>query len=188
MKRLLLACVLCLSSLSSSALEMQGLRLDDQVQVADQKLVLNGAGVRSIFFIKMYVAGLYLSGKQTTTQAVMADTGAKRIALNVVVEDADPEHFLNGIRKGIEKNHGEQQMAELKARVDAFIHLFDSVKQVKKGDVIAFDWLPGTGTRVSFNGAELGMIAGEDFYRALLSVWIGERPVSGDVKKGLLGG
>lgn len=188
MKRMLLACMLCLSSLSASALEMQGVKLDEQVQVADQKLVLNGAGVRSIFFIKMYVAGLYLAGKQSTTEAVMADTNAKRIALNVVVEDADPEHFLNGFRKGIERNHGEKEMAELKARHDAFIHLFDSVKEVKKGDVIAFDWLPGTGTRVTFNGTELGNVAGEDFYRALLSIWIGEKPVSSDMKKGLLGG
>lgn len=188
MKHMLLACLLCLSSISASALELQGVKLDEQAQVADQKLVLNGAGVRSIFFIKMYVAGLYLGGKQTSAQAVMADTGAKRIALKVVVEDADPEHFLNGFRKGIEKNHSEKEMAELKGRVDAFVHLFDGIKAVKKGDVIAFDWLPAEGTRVTFNGAELGRISGEDFYRALLSIWIGERPVSGDLKKGLLGG
>jgi hypothetical protein len=188
MKRMLFACLLCLSSISASALELQGVKLDEQVQVADQKLVLNGAGVRSIFFIKMYVAGLYLSGKQTSAAAVMADAATKRIALNVVVDDADTEHFLNGFRKGIAKNHGEKEMAELQARLDAFIHLFDNVKEVKKGDVIAFDWMPGNGTRVTFNGTELGKVAGEDFYRALLSIWIGEKPVSSDMKKGLLGG
>lgn len=188
MKRVLLACVLCLSSLSASALELQGVKLDEEVQVADQKLVLNGAGVRSIFFIKMYVAGLYLAGKQTSTAAAMADANAKRIALNVVVDDADTGHFLKGFRRGIEKNHSEKQMAELKERLEAFIHLFDNVREVKKGNVIAFDWLPGSGTRVTFNGEELGRVAGEDFYRALLSIWIGEKPVSGDMKKGLLGG
>ncbi len=188
MKRMLLACLLCLSSLSASALEVKGVMVNEQAQVADQNLVLNGTGVRSIFFIKMYVAALYLAGKQTSAAAVMADANAKRIALNVLTENAEPEHFLNGIRKGIEKNHSEKQMAELKEREDAFIHLFDSVKEVKKGDVLAFDWLPGVGTRVTFNGAELGKVAGEDFYRALLSVWIGERPVSDDIKKGLLGG
>lgn len=186
--RLLLACLLSLSGMSAGALELQGVKLDEQVQVADRPLVLNGAGVRSIFFIKMYVAGLYLTGKQTRTEAVLADPEVKRIALTVVVDDADPEHFLKGLRKGIEKNHSEQEMAALRERVDAFIKLFSPIKEVKKGNVIAFDWLPGTGTRVTFNGAELGRIDGEDFYRALLTVWIGNKPVSGDMKKGLLGG
>jgi hypothetical protein len=30
-------------------------------------------------------------------------------------------------------------------------------------------------------------IAGEDFYRALLKIWLGEQPVQADVKKALLG-
>ena len=187
MKHLLLACLLCLSSISASALELQGVKLEEQVQVADQKLVLNGAGLRSILFFKLYVAGLYLTGKQTSADAVMADTGAKRIVLHVVADNADTEHFLKGFRKGIEKNRSEKELAELHDRLEAFTHLFDNVKQVKRGEVIAFDWQPGSGTHVTFNGAELGKIAGEDFYRALLSIWIGEKPVSGDMKKGMLG-
>ena len=31
-------------------------------------------------------------------------------------------------------------------------------------------------------------IAGEDFYRALLRIWIGDKPVQDDLKKALLGG
>ncbi len=31
-------------------------------------------------------------------------------------------------------------------------------------------------------------IAGEDFYRALLRIWLGDRPVQDDLKKALLGG
>jgi hypothetical protein len=39
------------------------------------------------------------------------------------------------------------------------------------------------------NGAPRGKpIAGEDFYRALLRIWIGDNPVQDDLKKALLGG
>jgi hypothetical protein len=31
-------------------------------------------------------------------------------------------------------------------------------------------------------------IAGQDFYRALLRVWLGDKPVQDDLKKSLLGG
>ena len=49
------------------------------------------------------------------------------------------------------------------------------------------DYVPGTGTKVSVNGAELGIVEGHDFNAALLRVWIGASPVDKDLKAGLLG-
>lgn len=187
MKNLIAVLMMCVS-MQATALELEAAKLEDKVQVNKATLALNGAGVRSILFFKMYVAGLYLTEKRNTAEAVFSDKGEKRIALHVVVGDADSERFLNGFRKGIEKNHSEQELSLLRERMDALGHLFDAIKSVKRNDVIAFDWLPGSGTRISFNGSELGRIAGEDFYRALLSIWIGAKPVSSDLKKGLLGG
>lgn len=188
MKKILLLVFGLLLTWNAGALELEGAKLDDKVQVENAPLVLNGAGVRSILFFKMYVAGLYLGEKKNSAEAVLADAGTKRIALHVVVGDAGTERFLKGFRKGIEKNHSESELAALRERMNAFDQLFAAIKEVKKGDVIALDWLPGNSTRVSLNGAELGKVSGEDFYRALLSIWIGKEPVSGDLKKGLLGG
>lgn len=48
---------------------------------------------------------------------------------------------------------------------------------------------PSTGTRVTVDGKPMGAaIPGEDFYRALLRIWLGERPVQDDLKGALLGG
>jgi hypothetical protein len=63
------------------------------------------------------------------------------------------------------------------------------MKEAKKGMAITLDWLPGTGTQMTVNGKPGGApIAGEDFYRALLRIWLGPRPVQDDLKKALLGG
>ena len=51
-----------------------------------------------------------------------------------------------------------------------------------------FDYLPGTGTQISLNGRLLGTIAGVDFNRALLRIWLGNVPVQADLKKAMLGG
>jgi hypothetical protein len=54
---------------------------------------------------------------------------------------------------------------------------------------IALDWVPGAGTQVTIDGkAEGKPIEGEDFYRALLRIWLGDKPVQDDLKKALLGG
>ncbi len=183
----LVAMLLLAISFQASALEVEGVKLDDKAQVDGATLQLNGAGLRNVFFIKMYVAALYLAEKKQSSEAVLADAGAKRIALHVLIEGG-PDRFLNGFRKGIEKNHSKQELEALHERMAAFDKLFGDIKEFKKGDVIAFDWLPGVATRVSVNGKELGRIAGEDFYRALLTIWIGGKPVKEELKKELLGG
>ena len=60
--------------------------------------------------------------------------------------------------------------------------------QAKSGEVIALDFVPDSGTRVLVNGAAKGKpIPDEGFYRAILKVWLGDKPVDADLKRGLLG-
>jgi hypothetical protein len=52
---------------------------------------------------------------------------------------------------------------------------------------IALDWT-GSGTQLVVDGKPAGKaIEGEDFYRALLRIWLGSHPVQEDLKKALLG-
>lgn len=187
MKKLIVMFLLCVS-MQAGAATLEGITLEDSVQVGNTRLALNGAGVRSIVFFKMYAVGLYLAEKKSqTAAAVFADTRPKRIALHVLVGEGDLERFLSGFRKGMEKNHSAAELTVLRERMTAFDKLFDNYKTVKRADVIAFDWVPAEGTRVTLNGAELGRIAGEDFYRALLMIWLGDKAVSEDLKTALLG-
>ncbi|MBK9022295.1 MAG: chalcone isomerase family protein [Sulfuritalea sp.] len=65
------------------------------------------------------------------------------------------------------------------------------ITNTPKGAVIHFDWLPEVGggvTRLTINDEKKGEdIPGEDFFRAVLKIWLGEQPVQGDLKEGLLG-
>ena len=54
------------------AAEVAGIRLDDSVRVGNNELALNGAGVRSKLFIKVYVGALYVSQKSTSPAAIIA--------------------------------------------------------------------------------------------------------------------
>ena len=72
----------------------------------------------------------------------------------------------------------------------AFPALAAEVAGVKLEDKVrvALDWVPAAGTQVTVDGKATGApIAGEDFYRALLRVWLGDNPVQADLKKALLG-
>ena len=58
---------------------------------------------------------------------------------------------------------------------------------VHAGDVILLDYIPGKGTIVNIRGEQQGVIEGEDFYSALLDVWLGDEPADDDLKEAMLG-
>ncbi len=172
---------------ASHSAEVAGIPFDEQMKLGDAPLVLNGTGVRSKFMFKVYALGLYLPRKAADAAQAIAQSGPKRIRI-VTLRDVGAEVFLEGLTKGVEKNHSAAEMAALKARLETFSATLKGLGELTKGSVVTLDLLPGGVTQLSANGAPLGKaIAGEDFYRALLRVWLGDNPVQGDLKRSLLG-
>jgi len=186
MKKLIAILLLCVSA-QALALELGGVKLDDKVQVGNATLQLNGAGLRTKLFFKVYVGVLYLGEKRRTTSAVLADVGAKRVAMHMLRE-LSSEKLLEAFDHGLTDNNTPAELAAMDARIKEFSAIFRTTKEVAKGDEITLDYFPGEGTRVSINGIEKGRVAGAEFNRALLKIWLGDEPVAEDLKKGLLGG
>ncbi len=183
MKRWALA-MLLLWTLPAAALELAGINVDNKAKVGASELVLNGAGIRTRVFFKVYVGALYLAEKKSTTADALASGGAKRVALTLLRE-LSAQQLSEALNDGIHANNSAAEVEALKPRIDELLALFTDGK---KGDVILIDYLPESGAAVSVNGAPRGKpIAGEDFYRALLRIWLGDNPVDNDLKKGMLG-
>ncbi|MGB5177609.1 MAG: chalcone isomerase family protein, partial [Gammaproteobacteria bacterium] len=71
-----------------------------------------------------------------------------------------------------------------KPRLDAFNKLFTATK---KGDVLSIAYTPEKGTEVRINGEWRGAVEGNDFFRALLKIWLGPNPVDKSLKQDMLG-
>ena len=173
-----------------NAAELEGVRLEDRVRVDGQELRLNGIALRTRYQIfKVYVAGLYLTQKATTAQAAIDGRGAKRINL-VMVRDASAEQFVKSIDHGLRVAVVRAQLAEVKAQTEALYAKIRAVGEARIGMRIVLDYAPSTGgTTLFVDGAPQGKpMAGEAFFRALLRIWLGDRPVQDDLKRALLGG
>lgn len=191
MKRLLIAVVMALSLLCGAvwAAEVEGVKLADKVRLSDggPELVLNGAGLRTRVFFRVYVGALYLQQKAGSTQAVLSDSGPKRVAMHML-RDLTAEQLFSALNDGLKNNHTPGDLAKLEPQVKQLEGIFNAVKAAKSGDSILLDYVPGTGTRVVVNGDAKGTIAGEEFNRALLRVWLGDQPADAGLKKAMLGG
>jgi hypothetical protein len=185
--RLALAALLLLPSAAIAA-ELDGVQLEDRVQVDGQPLELNGVGLRTRYFFKVYVAALYLPRRITSAEAAIAEPGAKRIVL-VMRRTATAEQFCDSVDAGLRANNPEQDLALVKPQTEALYGMIRAVARAHEGMKIVLDYAPSDrATRVYADGRSLGSpLAGEAFFRALLRVWLGERPVQGDLKQQLLG-
>lgn len=187
MKNLLLMFCGVLLSWNASALDLAGIHLADRMQVGNASVELNGAGIRTKFFFKIYVGALYLPQKQTSAEAIIADEHEHRMAL-YMLHELSGEKLFNAFNEAIAANHSPAELAKLDAQIKQMAQIFEAVQDVKPGDIIMLDYLPASGTRITVNGTERGIIAGASFNRALLRIWLGGKPVQDDLKQGLLGG
>ena len=90
---------------------------------------------------------------------------------------------VEALQEGVANNHSEAEMAGLKDRLKQFSDTLLAAGEPKTGTSVVIDWLPESGTRLTINGQVKGKdIAGEDFYRALLKIWLGNKPVQDDLK------
>ena len=170
-------------ALPASAAEVAGVTIADK----DGALVLNGAGLRKRAFFQVYAIGLYLPEKKTAAADAIGATGAKRVVMHML-RDVGADQFGEALTDGMKENHSEAEMKALEPRVKQLSAIMAEMKEAKKGMRITLDWTPA-GTQVTVNGKASGApIPGEDFYRALLRIWLGDKPVQDDLKKALLGG
>ena len=189
MKRLLLMTLVAVAALRPAvSATVDGIRVADSVQLGGAALVLNGAGKRTRFFFNVYIAALYLPTRMSSAAAVLADPGPKRVSLTMM-RHLSSAQFVGALQEAIAHNSTPAEIAQMKPQIDALTATMTAAGGVNEGDLLTIDFMPDGTTRVSRNGRAQGApIAGRDFQRALLDVWIGPIPVQADLKSKLLGG
>ncbi|MDR9436236.1 MAG: chalcone isomerase family protein [Thiohalophilus sp.] len=182
----ILTLILSLTSTSVTALDVNGVEIPETVlqDGSDITLVLNGAGVRRKFFFDIYVGALYLAERSGNSIEVIMDSSPKRVILHFLYSEIEQKKMQSAWREGFEDNSSDAELAELDNEINTFNSAFGDTVQ---GDVVVIDFLPDNMTRVEINGIQKVNIESPDFQRALLSVWLGDSPVDGSLKRGMLG-
>lgn len=166
---------------------MEGQTFPDAITLANVPLRLNGLGIRAVAWLKGYIAALYMTQPASSEQAVVAVPGPKRISLRML-QEASTVEFVKAIDKGFARNTAAELQAALDARRQRWNEAVLGIGKVKPGDTVNLDYVPGAGMTMTYNGAPRGAaIDGEDFYAAVLRVFVGQRPPDQRLKAGMLG-
>jgi hypothetical protein len=169
-------------ALPVSARELAGVTMPDTITVGEKTLKLNGMGVRKKFIVKVYVAGLYLEAPSKDAAVVLA-TDASRLIRMQYTHNVEKDKITEAFKEGFQ-NNAPEFAAKQKAAIDRMIA---AVPDLKDGQTMSFTYVPGKGTTLSHDGKDLFSAEGKGFADAVFSLWLGPKPPSEDLKKGLLG-
>lgn len=161
---------------------LAGVTLPDTVQVGGRTLVLNGLGLRRKYMVTVYVAGLYLEQRSSDANAILKSDAAKQVVMHFV-RSVSKNQMVDAFNESFENNTPDASK-NLKAEMSSFL---GALEPVNDGDQMVLTYIPGAGTTLTINGKEKLTIAAPAFAPVLFSVWLGPKPPSLDLKKGLLG-
>ena len=176
-----------LATQPAAAAVVSGVDYPERLTVAGQPLVLNGAGIRYRFVVKVYTAGLYLPAKATTAEQALAMPGAKRLHIQML-RDIDGNTLGRLFTRGMEDNSTRAQFAKAIPGTLQLSELFVAKKNLKAGEHFSVEYRPGTGTQVLVNGqAMVKPIVEPEFFAAMMRIWLGDKPADDTLKDQLLG-
>lgn len=167
-----------------ATIECNGIEFPNHTQVQGTLLTLNGLGLRTVSTLKirLYVAALYVAEPSNDPRAILESSAPNEIIIQ----------FIHGVsarelRKSLEEELAKNSPERSPALEEGLQQLRSWAVDVKSGQRIIFIRTPGIGMEVDINGTVKGSIAGDDFAKTFLSIWLGDNPQTPELKRGLLG-
>lgn len=161
-----------------------GVTMRDSYTLAGKQLKLNGMGLReaTMFKIDVYVAGLYVEHPSSDPATLIAANEVKMLVIRFV-RDVGRKDIVKAWSDGF-KNNATVNLAAIQADI---ARLNSWMPGFSDGQTLVFTYVPGVGVSVDIDNVRKGVIQGEDFARSLFAIWLGPKPPTGALKKGLLG-
>ncbi|MFT7374155.1 MAG: hypothetical protein ACI9T9_002860 [Oleiphilaceae bacterium] len=190
----ILICLLCLvpaqaqTNASISAQEkikVSGVKFKESLKLGDADLLLNGAGLRTKFFIDLYISALYLPEKSHDAAAIINADQLMLIQIHVISNLITSENLSRGTAEGFTKSTKNNTKA-IQAQIDEFLDAFKA--PVTIGDIFEIVYQPGIGVTVLKNRKLAKRIdSGIVFKRALFGIWLSDQPAQQSLKASMLG-
>lgn len=177
----------CLLVLSNQAFSKQiaGIEVPETKTVAQTQLTLNGAGIRSKFFMDLYVGSLYLKAPETIADKVITLDETMMVQLDITSGMITSDRMIEAIEEGFDSaTNGNTQ--PINSEIEQFISIFSEPIKIKDNFQLLYQ--PQRGLTVLKNNKVINEQAiSPTFKRALFAIWLGDKPAQKSLKKAMLG-
>jgi len=134
-------------------------------------------------FFKLYDLTLHTDApKQVPPHVLLNGQHAMRLEFTYLRTIKKPI-ILESAGKMLERNISPSEYAPIAARVE---RLNAAYTTVHKGDRSALSYQQGHGTQLEINGEHILTIEGDDFAQLYFRIWLGEQPISTEMRDTLV--
>lgn len=183
MKKILIAVMVFALSISGFCFEIGGVQMPDKFKAGDNDLILNGAGLRKKFFVKVYAGGLYLKMKEQNESKIINADEPMAIRMEFIHNGVAAEKLIGAWNEGFE-NATKGKTDSIKEQIKQFNSYFTT--EANEGDTYEIVYTPENGVVLSIKGKVMGTIKGLDFKKALFGIWLCDKPADDGLKEGML--
>ena len=170
----------------SAQVTINGAILPAKLTQTKTELILNGAGVRTKYFIKVYVGGLYLTSKSKVAKDIIAADKPMAVRVHIISNLMTSTNMTTAIIEGFEKSTAGNTKP-IQPKIDRCTKIFKK-EPIKVGDVFDIYYVPKEGIKIFKNGKlQDSAIPGMDLKKAIFGIWFCGDPVDENLKKGMLG-
>ena len=161
--------------------------MSDSLKIRGANLVLNGSGTLLKNQYPIYVAGLYLWEKKKSLQEIVALGGNKAIRIVMLRNMVSTDLSQSLIQAASRNLSNKAEMDIVSNGIALTAELIESTPVLNKGDILLIEWVPASGTFVTLNGQRNLISPFAVLFNTLLTIWLGDRRVSEQLKNQLLG-
>lgn len=127
--------------------------------------------------VELYIVGLYAEGGFDPSRLASADVPK---VLRIAVQ------YKDDLRRRVSLDWRRELVPVLEPAAAA--HIRGAFAPLQHGDVVLVEYVPAQGTTVRVNRSVVVPGASHELMLSFLDHWLGQRPVSEEVKRALLGG
>ncbi|MFO7858431.1 MAG: chalcone isomerase family protein [Ectothiorhodospiraceae bacterium] len=161
----------------------RGVTVPGSVEVADTELSRVGYGTSWYGIFKVYVAALYAPA-DVEPEAIL-DSDVPRVLEITYLRSVAAEDIRTATNEVLDEQYSEDERADFADDFERFNQLY---RDVEDGDTYRYEYVPeDEESRLYYNGELQGRATGARFARTYLGIWLGEPPLSDDLKAALLG-
>jgi len=157
---------------------------------AQDGMTLLGTGLRTrtMLNVKVYAIGLYAddAALKGPLAAFKGKTDGRDFAQQLVWGDFRRQvtmKFLRGVTADQIQGAFREVLKADAARTSAFVAYFPATRE---GEEYTLRWEPGQGLLTTVAGQAKPPINDKEFAAAVFGIWLGDKPIQDDIKKGLL--